>query len=138
MTGDYQIVYVDKPEWAVIGGGINDYNTQQAGDDRAQTLCFVLQGPDREVLGGVIGVTFWDWLHLDLMWIQEEHRGRGYGRRLLEMAEAEARQRGATNAFLDTFSFQAPGFYERFGYEVFGELPQFPSGHTRFFLRKEL
>jgi GNAT superfamily N-acetyltransferase len=72
------------------------------------------------------------------MWIKEEVRGRGYGRRLLAMAEDEARQRGAKNAFLDTFSFQAPGFYEHFGYEVFGELGEFPAGHTRYFLRKQL
>ena len=138
MAKEYQIVSMDKPEWAVIGGGINEFNTEQAGDDQAQTLCFVLQGPDLEIVGGVIGVTFWDWLHLDLMWIKEEVRGRGYGRRLLTMAEEEARQRGAKNAFLDTFSFQAPGFYEHSGYEVFGELREFPAGHTRYFLRKQL
>jgi hypothetical protein len=54
------------------------------------------------------------------------------------MAEAEARQRGAQHAYLDTFSFQAPGFYKKHGYQVFGELQDFPPGHQRYFLTKQL
>jgi GNAT superfamily N-acetyltransferase len=138
MDDEFQIVYVDKPEWGIIGQGINDFNEQQAGDDKAQHLCFVLQAPDQEIVGGVIAATYWDWLHVDLMWIKEELRGRGYGHRLLTLAEDEARKRGAKKAFLDTFSFQAPDFYIQHGYEVFGELADFPPGHQRYFLAKQL
>ena len=53
-------------------------------------------------------------------------------------AEDEARQRGAKNAYLDTFSFQVPDFYKQHGYEVFGELPDFPPGHQRYFMKKQL
>ena len=138
VNKEYQIIYVEKPEWGIIGGGVSNYNTQQAGDDDAQTLCFVLQSPDQEVVGGVIGATYWDWFYLDLMWIKEELRGCGYGHRLMTLAEDEARQRGAKNAYLDTFSFQAPDFYKQHGYQVFGELQDFPPGHQRYFLRKQL
>ena len=72
------------------------------------------------------------------MWIKEEFRGRGFGHQLLTLAEQEARQRGAEYAYLDTFSFQAPGFYKKHGYEVFGELNNFPPGHRRYFLSKQL
>ncbi|MCB9421225.1 MAG: GNAT family N-acetyltransferase [Ardenticatenaceae bacterium] len=135
---EYKIVAVEEPEWGIIGKGIRQYNTQQAGDDRYQNLCFVIHGPNQEVLGGIIGATYWEWLYVDLLWIQEELRGRGYGHRLLTLAEEEARQRGATNAYLDTFSFQVPDFYKQHGYEVFGELPDFPPGHQRYFMRKRL
>jgi ribosomal protein S18 acetylase RimI-like enzyme len=138
MDEEYQIVYVDKPEWGVIGQGIHHYNIQQAGDNRSKHLCFVLYAPDQEVVGGVIGATHWGWLHIDLMWVKDELRGRGYGHRLLMAAEDEARQRGARDVYLDTFSFQAPGFYERYGYRVFGELEDFPPGHQRYFLTKRL
>ncbi len=141
MDDVYQIVFVETPEqsaWGIIGRGIRDYNTQQAGDDRAQRLCYAVYGPGDEIVGGVIGVVYWDWLYVDLMWLREDLRGRGYGHRLLELVEDEARQRGATQVFLDTFSFQAPDFYKRHGYRVYGELKDFPAGHDRLFLTKKL
>jgi GNAT superfamily N-acetyltransferase len=72
------------------------------------------------------------------MWIKEELRGCGYGHKLLLAAEQEARQRGARNAYLDTFSFQAPDFYKKHGYQVFGVLKDFPDGHQRIYLTKQL
>jgi len=138
MSEDYVIEALDNPEWSLIGGGINDYNTEQAGDDHGQNLCFVARGPDGEIAGGVIGATYWDWFYVNLMWLKAEFRRQGLGSRLLEAAETEARKRGAKHAHLDTFSFQAPEFYKKHGYDVFGELADFPSGHTRYFMKKAL
>ena len=138
MDDEYSITYRDEPEWGTIGPAVNTYNRQQAGEDHAQSLCFVLSGPDWEIVGGVIGSTYWEWLHPDLLWVKEELRGQGYGHRLLMVAEDEARRRGAKNAYLDTFSFQAPDFYKRRGYQLFGELLDFPPGYQRLFLTKQL
>jgi len=138
MPEEIQIISLENPEWNIIGGGIHNYNIQQAGDPHEQNLCFVLQAPGQEIVGGIIGATHWDWFYINLMWISEELRGLGYGQRLLLLAEEEARQRGAKNAYLDTFSFQAPGFYQKYGYRVFGELPDFPTGHQRYYLTKQL
>ena len=141
MDEEYRVVYIEKPEqsaWGIVGMGLDAFNKQQAGDDAAQRLCFAVQGPDQTIEGGVIGVIYWDWLYIDLMWIKEELRGRGYGRQLLMLIEDEARRRGAKNVYLDTFSFQAPDFYRQHGYQVFGELPDFPAGHRRYFLTKRL
>ncbi len=141
MDNTYPIIYVEKPEqsvWGLIGKGLNDYNIQQAGDDKAQRICFAVQGPDQEIVGGVVAAVYWDWLYIDLMWLEEEYRKCGYGSRLLTLVEAEARRRGAKHAYLDTFSFQAPDFYKKHGYQVFGELRDFPPGHQRYFLTKEL
>jgi GNAT superfamily N-acetyltransferase len=138
MDEKYEIVYMDEPAWGIIGPGISDYNTQQAGDDNGKNLCFVIRAPDQEIVGGVIGSTYWDWLYINLMWIKDGLRGHGYGQQLLALAEDEARKRGAKNAYLDTFSFQAPDFYKKYGYQVFGVLEDFPQGHQRYFLKKEL
>ena len=141
MNEEYHIACVDETEdipWGIIGGGISNYNTQQAGDDNGQNLCFVLQSPDEEIVGGVIGATHWDWFYINLMWLKEELRGHGHGHRLLTLAENEARECGAKDAYLDTFSFQAPGFYEKHGYQVFGELADFPGGHQRYYMKKQL
>ena len=95
MHQEYQIESVEKPEWTIIGGGIHQFNTQQAGDPQEQNLCFVLRSPEDEVVGGIIGATYWGWFYIKLMWIKEELRGQGYGHRLLTLAEEEARRRGA-------------------------------------------
>ena len=141
MDQEYKIVNVDHPEqsaWGIIGRGVSSYNKQQAGDDQFQRLCFVLQTPDEEIVGGVFGELYWEWLHIDLLWVKDELRGCGYGDRLLTHVEETARQRGAKNVYLDTFSFQAPDFYKKRGYKVFGELRDFPPGHQRYFLQKQL
>ena len=141
MSEDYQIIYMDKPDdaaWGVIGGGIHQYNIDRAGDGQGKILCFVLRSPDQELVGGIIGETHWDWFYINLMFIKEDLRGCGYGHRLLTLAEEEARKRGARNAYLDTFSFQAPDFYKKHGYEIFGTLQDFPAGHQRFYLKKQL
>lgn len=141
MDEEYHIAYVDKPEetaWGIIGRGVSRYNKEQAGENKFRRLCFVLQAPDDEIVGGILGETYWEWLYVDLLWVKDELRGCGFGHRLLTLAEDEARERGARNAYLDTFSFQAPDFYERHGYQVFGELQDFPPGHQRYFLMKQL
>jgi len=141
MTEEYQIAFVEKPEesaWGIIGRGIQSFNQQQAGNDHFQRICFALYAPDQEIVGCVVGEIYWDWLFIDLMWVKDEVRGHGYGHRLLESVEIEARKRGAKKAYLDTFSFQAPDFYRRHGYQVFGELKDFPFGHQRLFFTKDL
>jgi len=141
MDTEFKIVSVENPEqsaWGIIGRGVSSYNIQQTGDDQFQRLCFVLQAPDEEIVGGVLGELFWEWLHIDLLWVKDELRSRGYGDRLLAQIEETARQQGAKNAYLDTFSFQAPDFYKQRGYQVFGELKEYPPGHQLFFFQKQL
>lgn len=138
MPDPIEIEYTEQPEWETIGGGISDYNTEKAGQDHGKNLCFVLKTPGGEVLGGIIGATYWNWLYINLMWIHEDYRRQGYGAKLLELAEAEAKKRGAAYAHLDTFSFQAPDFYRKYGYEVYGTLQNFPPGHTRYYMKKTL
>ncbi len=141
MDDVYQIALVEQPADAAhlaIGQGLDRYNVEQAGDAGFQRMCFAVYGPGQEVVGGVVGEVFWGWLFIELLWVRDELRGRGYGHRLLEAVEEEACKRGARHAYLDTFSFQAPDFYKRHGYRVFGELPDFPPGHHRFFFTKEL
>ena len=141
MAEEYHIVYVDDPEqsaWGIIGRGVATYNKQKTGDSQFQRLCYVLHSPNKEIVGGVLGEVYWGWLYIDLLWVKDELRGRGYGHKLLTRIEQEAQQYGAKNAYLDTFSFQVPDFYKQHGYQVFGELPDFPPGHQRFFFTKQL
>ncbi|MBC8335847.1 MAG: GNAT family N-acetyltransferase [Anaerolineales bacterium] len=141
MNEEYQIVPIEKPEesaWGIIGGGLSKYNIDQVGDNNFQRLCYALQNSEGEIAGGILGEVYWGWLYVDLLWVKEELRGQGYGHRLLTQLEEEGIKLGAKKAYLDTFSFQVPGFYKDHGYQVFGELQDFPPGHQRYFFKKEL
>lgn len=141
MVEEYKIVPIEKPEesaWGIIGGGLSKYNIEKVGDNKFKRLSYALQDFEKEIVGGILAEVYWGWLYVDLLWVKEELRGQGYGHRLLTQLEAEGRKLGAKNAYLDTFSFQVPDFYKEHGYQVFGELQDFPPGHQRYFFRKVL
>jgi GNAT superfamily N-acetyltransferase len=89
------------------------------------------------IVAGLAGETFAGWLFTRYLWVSDALRGQGIGRKLMSDAEARALERGCHSAWVDTFSFQAPGFYPKLGYTVFGEL-DYPPGHKRIFLQKRL
>jgi GNAT superfamily N-acetyltransferase len=132
-----QVDRVHGPARREIIKGLRAYNASVAGRIDHQPLTVTLR-ERRAIVGGVTGETFFGWLFIALLWIAEEHRGKGFGRSLMEMVEEEARRRGASNAYVDTFSFQAPGFYEKLGYRAFGRLDDFPAGHHRLWMTKAL
>ncbi len=125
-------------EVQAVQEGLRTFNRQKASDDNHQPLTIFLRGPDGAIAGGLLGGTYWGWLHVDILWLSEEARGQGLGSRLLAAAEAEALRRGCRHAHLDTMSFQARGFYEKHGYSVFGVLEQLPQGHQRIYMKKDL
>lgn len=92
------------------------------------------------LLGGCVGSTVdvWHWLTVDTLWVDPSHRGEGIGRRLLASVEEQARERGCRWAKLNTWDFQAPDFYARYGYATYGQEIDFPPGHTNHLMRKEL
>jgi len=114
------------------------YNRSRAGDQQYEPLTIFLRDSRGRLVGGLLGSTYWQWLTIDFLWVAEDLRGRGHGRRLLMAAEGEALRRSCKHACLDTFSFQSKGFYERLGYVAFGALDDFPGEHRRYFLRKTL
>lgn len=120
-----------------IAAPLRRYNDSQAGPSGYRALVISLTRGG-EALGGLWGYTSYGWLYVQLLAVEEAARGQGAGRELLLRAEAEALVRGCHGAWLDTHEFQACGFYERLGYEVFGELADYPPGFARYFLRKAL
>jgi GNAT superfamily N-acetyltransferase len=114
------------------------FNVSRAGDGGHLPLLISLLDDGPSLAGGLFGKIAYQWLFVDLLWVAEEVRGLGQGSKLLAAAEEEARRHGCHNAWLDTFTFQARSFYEKNGYAVFGQLPDYPPGHTRYFLHKRL
>jgi GNAT superfamily N-acetyltransferase len=115
------------------------FNVGQAGPSGFKELAILLRDPSSsETVGGLSGKFLYDWLFIELMFVPQMVRGMGLGSQLLKRAEEIAIERGCVGVWLDTFGFQARGFYERNGYHVFGTLDEHPRGTQRFFLRKIL
>jgi ribosomal protein S18 acetylase RimI-like enzyme len=125
-------------EVAFLDERINEHNITRTGFDDGKLLAIWLRDEAEQVVGGLYGWTWVGWLEIRYLWIREDARGQGYGREMLRLAEREAIARGCQRVVLDSYSFQAPEFYQKLGYEVFGELPGFPGSHTRYYLWKKL
>jgi len=123
---------------AVIRDGLARFNVAATQHTYYSPVAIFLRDDRGAVVGGALGDVWGEWLDLTFLWVAEPVRGQGYGERLLQAAEDEARAHGCRGIYLDTFSFQARPFYERFGYEVFAELPDRPAGYTSYFLKKIL
>lgn len=114
------------------------YNDSQVGPSMGRPLAVAVRDGAGAVIGGLWGSTGYGWLFTQLLVVPAPLRGQGVGSRLMQMAEREAIERDCRGAWLDTFDFQARGFYERLGYTCFGEIPNYPVGHSRYFMKKEL
>ena len=116
------------------------FNEAQSGrsEDYRPLAIMITDADSGEIVGGLWGGTNFTQLHIDLLFVPKELRGSGMGSRIMRDAEAEALQRECRGSWLDTYSFQARGFYERLGYSVFGTIEDYLPGHTRFFLKKAL
>ena len=98
---------------------------------------FFLRDAENKIRGAILAYVWGRWLHVDVFWLEDDLRRQGWGTKLLEAAHQIGREKGAEAAWLDTFSWQARPFYERFGYEAVFEMKDLPPGHTRTFMRKQ-
>ena len=121
-----------------IRESLNQFNNKIVGDDGHTPLCIVEYDDNGNIIGGIIGGTYWGWMYVDILWVEENHRNKGIGSRLLREAEKEAAKRGCHHVHLDTMSWQAPDFYKKYGYEVIGVLPDIPRGNQKYLLMKAL
>jgi len=146
MMGDEpsQMIRVEpcrKDEIEKIVNGLNAYNLEEVPslNELWTPLEFVAKKPDGSLAGGILGgLGYWNGLEIKILWVEEESRGKGIGGALLNHMEDVATAKGATISMLDTFDFQAEGFYLKNGYEVMGEINDFPAGHKRIYLSKRL
>ncbi|TPG78314.1 GNAT family N-acetyltransferase [Pseudomonas arsenicoxydans] len=114
------------------------YNAAQAGPGNPQPLALLVRDDKGEILGGLYGRFFYQWLFIELLSVPEQARGQGLGSKLMQMAEDLAREKECVGIWLDTFDFQAPEFYKRLGYSELGQIADYPPGHKRHFFQKRL
>ena len=117
---------------------INTLNVQRTGCEDYLPLAIFVRDEDGAIKAGICGFTWGGCCEVKTLWVHEDRRGQGLGKRLLKAAEAEALARGCKLVILDTHSFQAPGFYHKLGYAVVGVVDGYPRGHQKVFLKKRL
>ncbi len=120
-----------------IDTGIAHYNQSRIGKQKYVPIgCFARI--DHQVIGGISGNLFWNYLYIDIMWIHENYRKQGIGSKLIEKIERLSIKNEIYRSHLCTASFQAVEFYEKCGYTIFGKLEDMPEGETEFYLYKRL
>jgi GNAT superfamily N-acetyltransferase len=122
---------------AVIAAA-SSFNSRATGIDDGQWLSIFVRDDRNQLIAGICGNTWGGCLEIRQFWVHESLRRKGLGTSLLAAAEQEARRRGCTQVLLMTFSFQAPAFYARHGFEVLAKIDDHPRGHQNLLLRKRL
>ena len=132
------LVTPEKRDHDAVLDALIAYNNAIVGPSGKTELTFHVKDAAGNLIGGANGFTHWNYFFLAHLWVSDSQRGKGVGGKLLRAVEQEAQQRKCDHLWLDTFSFQAAGFYEKMGYTRFGKLDDYPTGHERYFYSKKL
>lgn len=123
----------------LIMNGLTEHSAPYTDDSEAfVNITLMMRDENDKVIGGSIGIIIWNWFYVSHLWVHSNLRDCGLGKEIMNRFENAARERGCEKAHLDTFSFQAKPFYESLGYKVFAELGDYPKGHKKFFMCKDL
>jgi GNAT superfamily N-acetyltransferase len=139
LNGSLRLVAPDAPsdaDRATILAALAAFNRAHADAGVVGPLAVLLQDDQGGTVGGLWGATLFGWLKIELLFVPRPQRGTAVGRTLMARAERLAAERGCIGAFVDTYSFQARGFYEKLGYSLLGTIQDQPPGGARHFLQK--
>lgn len=141
MIDKLSIIPCEKKSAKKIVDGMNQYNLEKVPALSATwtPLEYVVKDGNGEEIAGVLaGIGYWNGLEINILWVKDEYRKKRIGTRILKYVEEIAIEKGATIAMLDTFDFQAVGFYIKNGYKPIGEIQNFPNGYRRVYFSKKL
>jgi len=115
-----------------------EFNSQHVPNGRYEELNLCLKNDNEEIIAGLNSAICWNWMEIDILWVHNDYRKQGYGKKLLEEAEKIAREKKCSFIKLNTFSFQAPEFYKKYGYEIIAVIENAPNDYNHYYLKKEL
>ena len=129
---------VDDEVWSAVNAGLGEFNAAAAPLDEVKPLACCARSAGGEIIGGVIGRTWGKCCEMLQLWVADEYRHQGIGSALVANFHEQGEARGCRSFYLDTFSFQAPEFYRRLGYEVRWELPGYTQGIVKYVMVREV
>ena len=109
---------------------IYEFNSGATGYYDGQLLGVSIRNEAGAVIAGLSGHTWGGCCQISNLWVSQTHRGQGLGRKILQAAETQALRRGCLQIVVISHSFQAPKFYERFGYQRKYVIEGQPKGHS--------
>ena len=121
-----------------IGGLVRSYNRSKREAAESEPLNIYVEDDSGELMAGLVAETFGNWLEIEYLFVKEELRRQGIGTQLLQQAESEAKKRNCRFAFVNTYQFQAPAFYQKYGYKEVFTLKDYPYTGQRHYYQKEL
>ena len=121
-----------------IGDLIRSYNRSNREAAESEPLNIYVEDEHGQLLAGLVAETFGNWLEIEYLFVKEEFRGQGIGSQLLQQAESEAKKRNCRFAFVNTYQFQAPAFYQKYGYKEVFTMKDYPYTGQRHYYQKEL
>ena len=121
-----------------IGDLIRSYNRSKREKAKSEPLNLYVEDDKGELMAGLVAETFGNWLEIEYLFVKEEFRGQGIGSQLLQQAESEAKKKNCRYAFVNTYQFQAPAFYQKQGYKEVFTLKDYPYTGQRHYYKKEL
>lgn len=121
-----------------IGGLIRSYNRSKRETTESEPLNLYVEDEHGQLLAGLVAETFGNWLEIEYLFVKEGLRGQGIGSQLLQQAESEAKKRNCRFAFVNTYQFQAPAFYQKHGYKEVFTLKDYPYTGQRHYYQKDL
>ena len=127
---------IDRPTRKAVFAGLLAFNQRFAQRNHKDFTITARDG--RRIIGGAIGESKFDWLFVQMLWVDESSRHGGIGSRLMAEVDALAKRRKCAGVFLDTFSFQAPKFYAKLGFRRIGTLAGCPRGYAKYWYAKTL
>jgi ribosomal protein S18 acetylase RimI-like enzyme len=130
--------HIEENSQREIFEGLLSYNLEHLEDKNPKDLGIYLKDETGKIIAGLIGNTHGNWLTVKFLWVSDDLRGKNIGSEILQQAEKIAKERGCRYAFLDTFSFQAPAFYRKHGYQDAFVLEEYPVAGQRYYFTKNL
>ena len=121
-----------------IGNLIRSYNRSKREAAESEPLNLYIEDEQGELMAGLVAETFGNWLEIEYLFVKEDLRGQGIGSQLLQQAESEAKKRNCRFAFVNTYQFQAPAFYQKHGYQEVFTLKDYPCTGQRHYYQKDL
>ena len=121
-----------------IGELVRSYNRSKREAAECEPLNLYVEDEHGQLLAGLVAETFGNWLEIEYLFVKEELRGQGIGSQLLQQAESEAKKRNCRFAFVNTYQFQAPAFYQKYGYKEVFTMKDYPYTGQRHYYQKEL